>query len=101
MKERGAPVPLPNKPCWKFERRLVYPEVHMPAWKTHSRRAVFDQPPWLKVEHHSVELPDGRIIPDWAWVVTPDYINVVVETESSQFLCFRQLKYAVAAPMLA
>jgi ADP-ribose pyrophosphatase len=75
--------------------------MNMRAWKTHSRRVVFDQPPWLQVECHEVELPDGRIIPDWIWIKTPDYINVVVETETGQFLCFRQRKYAVSEPMLA
>lgn len=73
----------------------------MEKWKTRSRRVVFDQPPWLKVEYHEVELPDGKVIPDWTWIKTPDYINVVVETESGQFLCFRQRKYAVEEPMLA
>jgi ADP-ribose pyrophosphatase len=73
----------------------------MKKWKTLSRRVVFDQPPWLKVEYHEVELPGGRVIPDWTWIKTPDYINVVVETESGQFLCFRQRKYGVAEPMLA
>jgi len=73
----------------------------MRAWETHSRRVVFDQSPWLVVEYHEIVLPDGRIIPDWTWIKTPDYINVVVETETGQFLCFRQRKYAVAEPMLA
>ncbi len=73
----------------------------MQAWETHSRRVVFDQSPWLRVEYHEVVLPDGRVIPDWTWIKTPDYINVVVETESGLFLCFRQRKYAVAEPMLA
>ncbi len=73
----------------------------MRAWETRSRRVVFDQSPWLVVEYHEVVLPDGRIIPDWTWIKTPDYINVVVETETGQFLCFRQQKYAVAEPMLA
>lgn len=73
----------------------------MKAWKTHSRRVVFDQSPWLLVESHRVELPDGKIIPDWTWIKTPDYINVVVETEAGQFICFRQRKYAIAEPMLA
>lgn len=73
----------------------------MTAWKTLSRHLVFDQSPWLRVEYHEVELPNGRVIPDWTWIKTPDYINVVVETDSGQFLCFRQLKYAVDAPMLA
>jgi ADP-ribose diphosphatase len=73
----------------------------MAAWDSHSRRVVFDQLPWLLVEHHEVELPNGSIIPDWTWIKTPDYINVVVETESGLFLCFRQRKYAVSEPMLA
>lgn len=73
----------------------------MTAWKTLNRRLVFDQPPRLKVEYHEVELPNGRIIPDWTWIKIPDYVNVVVQTEDSMFLCFRQLKYAVDGLMLA
>jgi ADP-ribose pyrophosphatase len=73
----------------------------MRAWETRSRRVVFDQTPWLLVEYHEVKFPDGRIIPDWTWIKTPDYINVVVETETGHFLCFKQRKYAVAEPMLA
>ena len=72
-----------------------------PAWKTLSRRVVFDQAPWLVVEYHTVELPDGRQIPDWSWVKTPDYINVVVLTDSGEYLCFRQRKYGVPEPMLS
>ena len=71
------------------------------AWKTLSRRVVFDQAPWLVVEYHTVELPDGRQIPDWSWVKTPDYINVVVLTDTGEYLCFRQRKYGVPEPMLS
>jgi ADP-ribose pyrophosphatase len=73
----------------------------MTAWKTLNRRLIFDQPPWLKVEYHEVELPNGCIIPDWTWIKIPDYVNVVVQTEDGIFLCFRQLKYAVDGLMLA
>jgi len=73
----------------------------MEAWKTHSRQVVFDQSPWLVVEWHQVELPDGRQIPNWTWIKTPNYINVVVQTEAGDFLCFRQRKYGVPDPMLA
>ncbi len=48
-----------------------------------------------------MELQDGRVIPDWTWIKTPDYINVVVETKAGDFLCFWQRKYAVQEPMLA
>ena len=67
----------------------------MKAWKTKSRQTVLEQRPWLVVENHTVELPDGRIIPDWPWIVTPDYVNVVAVTEDEHFLCFRQVKYGV------
>lgn len=73
----------------------------MSAWKTHSREMIYHQPPWLSVELHEVELPDGRIIPNWPWVTTPDYINVVVETESGDYLCFRQAKYGLPNGTLA
>lgn len=73
----------------------------MQPWKTHSRKLVFSQPPWLVVEQHAVELPDGRVIPDWTWVKIPDYINVVAQTEAGKYLCFWQCKYGVPEPMLA
>lgn len=67
----------------------------MKPWKTKSRQTVLDQRPWLMVENHTVELPDGRLIPDWPWIITPDYVNVVAVTAEGQFICFRQVKYGV------
>ena len=64
-------------------------------WKTLSRKTVLQNGKWLTVENHTVELPDGRQIQDWPWVITPDYINVLAVTVEGQFLCFRQNKYAV------
>ena len=73
----------------------------MKPWKTNSRKTVLDEKPWLTVEHHTVELPDGRLITNWPWVITPDYINVVAVTEDERFLCFRQVKYGIDGPTLA
>ena len=64
----------------------------MKPWKTKTRKTILDQRPWLVVENHTVELPDGRLIPDWPWIITPDYVNVVAVTEDERFLCFRQVK---------
>lgn len=72
----------------------------MDAWKTKNRSIVLDQRPWLLVENHTVELPDGRLIPDWPWVITPDYVNVVAVTVDGHFLCFRQVKYGVEGTTL-
>lgn len=73
----------------------------MKPWKTISRKIVLDEKPWLTIEHHTVELPDGRVIPDWPWVITPDYINVVAVTEDERFICFRQVKYGIQGDTLA
>jgi 8-oxo-dGTP pyrophosphatase MutT (NUDIX family) len=73
----------------------------MIPWKTNHRQIVFDQSPWVVVENHSVELPDGRVIPDWPWIVTPDYANVVAQTAEGDFLLFRQTKYGLDGVTLA
>jgi 8-oxo-dGTP pyrophosphatase MutT (NUDIX family) len=70
-------------------------------WITRTRKVLLSQPPWLTVEQHEVELPDGRIIPDWPWVITPDYINVLPVTENDLFLVFRQVKYGLDGASLA
>lgn len=70
-------------------------------WKTLFRRTILEHSKYLTVEEHAVELPDGRVIPDWPWIITPDYVNVAVLTGEGQFLCFRQTKYAVEGVSLA
>jgi 8-oxo-dGTP pyrophosphatase MutT (NUDIX family) len=73
----------------------------MKPWKTLQRKTIHHQPPWLEVEQHIVELPDGRVISDWPWIRTPDYINIVTCTRQDTFLCFRQTKYGIGGPTLA
>jgi len=73
----------------------------MQTWKTLARRTILNYSKFLVVEEHTVELPNGRIIDDWPWVITPDYINVTAVTEEGLFLCFRQTKYAVDGISLA
>jgi ADP-ribose pyrophosphatase len=72
----------------------------MKPWKTKTRETVLDDHPWLTVEHHTVELPDGQQIPNWPWIMTPEYINVVAVTEDDYFLCFRQVKYGIEGTTL-
>jgi ADP-ribose pyrophosphatase len=73
----------------------------MQPWKTLARHTILKHGKFLTVENHTVELPDGRVISDWPWVVTPDYVNVLAVTEDGRFLCFRQTKYAVEGTSLA
>jgi ADP-ribose pyrophosphatase len=55
----------------------------------------------LTVESHTVKLPDGRVIPDWAWLIIPSAAIVLAVTEDNKFLCFRQTKYAIEGTSLA
>lgn len=73
----------------------------MQQWKTRNKQLILDESPWLKVERHTVELPSGQVIPNWQWVITPDYVNVVAVTEDGEFVCFRQIKYGVEGDTLA
>ena len=73
----------------------------MKPWKTKTRKVILEQRPWLVVEHHTVELPDGRLIPEWPWIITPDYVNVVAVTEEGEFICLRQVKYGLEGTTLA
>ena len=73
----------------------------MQPWKTISRQVILDEMPWLRVERHTVELPDGRQLADWQWIITPDYVNVVAVTAEETFICLRQVKYGVSGDTLA
>jgi len=70
-------------------------------WRTLSRRPVLDLGKFLRVEVHAVELPDGRVIDDWPWAITPDYVNVVAITRDGEYLLFRQTKYTLDSLSLA
>jgi len=71
------------------------------VWQTISKKTILHHNKFLSVENHVVKLPDGRIIPDWAWVVVPDAAIVLARSVEGKFLCFRQTKYAVDGTCLA
>jgi ADP-ribose pyrophosphatase len=73
----------------------------MKSWETLSKEIVLDMPPFLRVEAHRIKLPDGRVIEDWTWLITPDFVVIVAVTESNDYLCFRQTKYCVDGTTLA
>ena len=71
------------------------------VWKTVSKETILNFNKYLKVEKHTVKLPDGQVIPDWAWIIVPDAAIVLALNEDNKFLCFRQTKYAVEGTTLA
>lgn len=77
------------------------PKNKMQSWKTLSRTPVVSFGKWLTLERHAVELPDGQVIDDWPWVITPDFASIVAFTTEGRLVCFRQVKYAVEGESLA
>jgi ADP-ribose pyrophosphatase len=71
------------------------------SWKTLSKKTILDHGRFLKVEEHRIELPDGQVIPDWAWVMIPDAAIVLPRLVNGKFQVFRQTKYAVEGSSLA
>lgn len=49
---------------------------------------------FLKVEQHVVDFGGARQVHDWAWVIAPDFVNIVPVLADGRILCFRQEKYA-------
>ena len=70
-------------------------------WETLYKKTIFTLGKFLTVENHTIKLPDGRIIPDWAWLIIPSAAIVLPVTADGKFLCFRQTKYAVEGTCLA
>lgn len=73
----------------------------MQQWLTLRKTPVLSYGKWLTVETREIQLPSGRVIHDWAWVITPDYANVAAFTPDGSLVCFRQVKYAVDGTSLA
>jgi len=73
----------------------------MRPWKTLAKKTVLQQGQWLTVESHKIQLPNGKVINDWSWVITPDYVNVVAIMDDGRFIAFRQMKYGVEGMALA
>ncbi len=71
------------------------------VWETVSRKTILNFSKFLTVESHTVKLPDGEIIHDWAWLIIPSAAIVLAVTDDQKFLCFRQTKYAIEGTSLA
>lgn len=64
-------------------------------WKTLSKRHVSRFGKFVSLEEHRVQVSESVEIPDWMWVVTPDFVNVIAVTPEEEWIVFRQTKYAV------
>ena len=68
----------------------------MGRWKTLSSEYLIKRP-WLTARKDKVELPDGRVIPEYYVLEYPDWMNVIAITKDGQFVMERQFSYAAGS----
>ena len=65
-------------------------------WKTLSSTYLFRRP-WLTARRDKVELPDGRINPEYYVLEYPDWVNVIAITKDGRYVMERQYRHALGA----
>ena len=63
-------------------------------WKIISSEYLFRRP-WLTVRHDQVELPDGRINPEFYIMEYPDWVNVIAITDDGKFVMEKQYRHGL------
>ena len=62
-------------------------------WKSLCSEYIIKRP-WLTARRDKIELPDGRIIPEFYVLEYPDWVNVIAITTDGKFVMERQYRYA-------
>ncbi|MDR0545174.1 MAG: NUDIX hydrolase [Odoribacteraceae bacterium] len=51
--------------------------------------------PWLTVRRERLQMPDGRVIPEYYVLEYPDWVNTIAITVDKQFIFVRQYRHAL------
>ena len=65
------------------------------TWRVRGRRSVFAGGPIREIAVETVELPDGRIIPDYYQIQLPDYTLIFAELTDGTVPLLRQYKHGL------
>lgn len=63
-------------------------------WKV-LRSEYLARKPWFTVRHESLELPDGRRIPNYYVFEYPDWVNVIALTRDGRFVMIDQYRHGL------
>ena len=64
------------------------------VWKIlHSKYLI--KRPWLTARLDKLELPDGRIVPEYYVLEYPDWVNVIAITKNGLFVMERQYRHGL------
>ena len=63
------------------------------CWRVLDERLVYSAGPWFNLVRQRVELPDGRVIPDYHEIRFPEYVTIVARTPERRFLMLRKYNH--------
>ncbi len=63
------------------------------GWRVLDSRDLLDASPFLKVRVETIELPDGRRIPDYYQLEMPSFACVFAETPEGRIIVYRQYRH--------
>lgn len=63
-------------------------------WKTLDTEYLINRP-WLTARRDKVQLPDGRIHPEYYILEYPDWVNVIAVTENGDFVMVEQYRHGL------
>jgi ADP-ribose pyrophosphatase len=64
-------------------------------WRTLHRETIFAGGPIKEVAVERIQLPDGRMIPDYYAIALPDYVLIYAETDAGTVPMLRQYKHGL------
>ena len=77
-----------------FGRIIIIINMKIEKWKTLSSEYLI-QRPWLTARRDSVELPDGRVHPEYYVLEYPAWVNVIAVTPENRFVMIEQYRHGL------
>lgn len=77
-----------------FGRIIIIMNMKIEKWKTLSSEYLI-QRPWLTARRDSVELPDGRVHPEYYVLEYPAWVNVIAVTPENRFVMIEQYRHGL------
>jgi ADP-ribose diphosphatase len=75
--------------------------VTIKPWRILDRKIVYSAPPFIEVSVETVELPDGRVVPDYHHLRAGEFVTIIAETADAEIIALRQYRHGVRRVGLA
>lgn len=73
---------------------MTYTPDNSKKWKVLSSEYLFERP-WLTARRDKVQLPDGRVNPEFYILEYPSWINVIAVTEDGSYVMVEQYRHGL------